>query len=52
MSKKEKQKKLETQILTRKEWYDALRCPPPYRSKRTYNRKGYKVGDDMNGFSH
>ena len=49
---RKKPQKLEKQILTRREWYDALRVPPPYRSKKTYNRKSYKVGDDMNGFSH
>ena len=40
-------KKLEKRILTRKEWYDALRCPPPYRSKKRYYRKGYRVDDEL-----
>jgi len=45
-------KKLEKQVLTRQEWHDALRCPPPYSSRKKYNRKKYRVGDDMRGFSH
>ncbi len=40
-------KKLKRQILTRQEWHDALRVPPPYRSRKKYFRKGYRVSDDM-----
>jgi len=42
-----KKKKIEKQILTREDWNDALRVPPPYPSKKTYNRKKdkYKYND-------
>ena len=25
--------------LTQREWYDAMRVPPPYRNKKKYRRK-------------
>ena len=37
---KKKKISLEQQVLERDLWEAALRTPPPYKSKKTYTRKG------------
>ncbi len=31
--------KLQKTILTREEWFNALKVPSPYKNKKTYSRK-------------
>ena len=39
--------KLDQVVLERELWNAALRCPPPYPSKKKYNRKKLKNNEKM-----